>query len=453
MKRFLFILAFTVLTTPIFSQSDSVFVRKIYDEALEKGNSYENLRYLCKNIGARITASAEAEMAVRWGFELLKSYGFDTVYLQEIKVPHWERGTTEAAWISTSANQFIKLNVLALGGSVATNGFLEADIVIVSSIDELKIKSEKEIKDKIVFINQAFDQKQINTFSAYGMCYPVRADGASEAAKLGAKAVVIRSLGTPTDFFAHTGTLKYNETVKKIPAAAISTKDADLLVEMATKGSVKLVLEMDCKTLPDVTSYNVIAEMSGNKDNKIITFGGHLDSWDVGEGAHDDGAGIIHAIEALRLLKQLNYKPNHTLRCVLFMNEENGNFGGKSYATIAKQMKEQHIAAIESDRGGFLPIGYDVSGTDEQLKLVQQHQQLLYDYDLLKIAKGYSGVDISPLMDEYPTMIQLGIAINSQQYFNYHHTHADVFENVNKRELELGAAAMATIVYLLDVSL
>lgn len=450
----LFITTSLILTNLITNaQNDSVFVRKIYDEALERGKAYQDLRYLCKNIGARITASAEAEMAVRWGFELLKSYKFDTVYLQEIKVPHWERGTTESAWISSTPDEFLKLNVLALGGSVGTNGLLEAEIITVQSIEELKSKPVKAIKDKIVFINQAFDQKQISTFSAYGMCYPVRANGASEAAKLGAKAVVIRSLSTPTDHFAHTGTLNYDEAVNKIPAAAISTKDADLLMQMTSKGKVTLSLEMDCKTLPDVVSYNVIGEMRGKKDNKIITFGGHLDSWDVGEGAHDDGAGVIHSIEALRILKTLNYKPNHTLRCVLFMNEENGNFGGKSYAQLSKKKGEQHIAAIESDRGGFLPIGFDVRGTDEQLNLVAQHKKLLYDYDLLKIKKGYSGVDISPLMDEYPAMLQVGIAINSQAYFNYHHTHADVFETVNKRELELGAAAMATIVYLLDISL
>lgn len=453
MKQILFAIVVLVNTLQVFSQNDSIFIRKIYDEALEKGQAYENLRYLCKNIGARITASAEAEMAVRWGFELLKSYDFDTVYLQEIKVPHWERGTPESAWISNNTNSILKLNVLALGGSVPTIGLLEAEVILVQSIDELKKMTTKQVEGKIVFINQAFDKKYINTFSAYGHCYPIRAYGASEAAKLGAKAVVIRSLSTPTDHYAHTGVLDYDENEKKIPAAAISTKDADELVKLYGKWKVTFSLEMDCKTLPNVVSYNVIGEMRGKKDNKIITFGGHLDSWDVGEGAHDDGAGIVHSIEALRILKKLNYQPNHTLRCVLFMNEENGNFGGKTYAKKAIVNKEQHIAAIESDRGGFLPIGYDVRGTEEQLKMVKQYQSLLFDYDLLKIKKGYSGVDISPLMDEYPEMIQLGIAINSQMYFNYHHSAADVFETVNKRELEMGAAAMSTIVYLLDKTL
>jgi len=243
--------------------------------------------------------------------------------------------------------------------------------------------------------------------------------------------------------------MRYEEGVEKIPAAALSTNDANVLTSWISKGQVTLKLEMDCKMLPDVTSYNVIAEMNG-KDDKIITWGGHLDSWDVGEGAHDDGAGIVHSIEALRLLKSQGYRPNHTLRCVLFMNEENGNNGGKTYATWCKENKEDHIAALETDRGGFLPTGFDISGTDEQVKFIQQYKDLLADFHLFEFNPGYSGVDIRPLMKEYPEMIQLGLVINSQEYFDYHHSEADVFESVNKRELDLGAAAMATMVYLLD---
>jgi len=206
---------------------------------------------------------------------------------------------------------------------------------------------------------------------------------------------------------------------------------------------------MDCKMLPDVTSYNVIAEMNG-RDDKIITWGGHLDSWDLGEGAHDDGAGIVHSIEALRILKERGYKPNHKLRCVLFMNEENGNMGGRTYATWCKENNEKHIAALETDRGGFLPTGFDVTGSDEQVEFVKQFKDLLYDFHLFEFGPGYSGVDIRPMLKEYPDMIQLGMVINSQAYFDYHHSEADVFEAVNKRELELGAATMATMVYLLD---
>jgi carboxypeptidase Q len=435
-----------------FSQSDSTFIRKIYDEALEKGQAYDNLRSLCKDIGARITGSAEAEMAIKWGEKLLNSYHFDKVYLQEIEVPHWERGTKEAAWITNEKGDLIKLNIIALGGSVSTNGTLTGEIIEFANIEILKKADPKTIKDKIVFLSEPFDQKFIRTFQAYGACYPQRGDGALEAGKMGAKAVVIRSLASSDDDHPHTGTMHYDSVGTKIPAAAISTNHSKLLSQWAKNGKVMLTMEMDCKTFPNVKSYNVIAEMNG-KDNKIITWGGHLDSWDVGEGAHDDGAGIVHSIEALRILKSLGYKPHHKLRCVLFMNEENGNFGGKSYAKQAKEKKEEHICAIESDRGGFLPTGFDTRGTDEQVKMVQQFKELLYDFQLFKFDKGYSGVDIGPLMDEYPEMVQLGMTINSQRYFDYHHAETDVFESVNKRELELGAAAMATMIYLMDKNL
>ena len=273
-------------------------------------------------------------MAIKWGEKLLKSYNFDNVYLQEIKVPHWERGTTEAAWIENEKGDIIKLDILALGGSVSTNGLISGEVIEVLDVEALKKLSENEVKDKIVFLSQAFDKKNIQTSKSYGACYPIRGLGTNEAGKLNAKAVVIRSLATPEDDFPHTGTMHYDDNVNKIPGAAMSTNNATLLSKWLKKGKVMLKMEMDCKTYPDVTSYNVIAEMNG-KDDKVITWGGHLDSWDVGEGAHDDGAGIVHSIEALRILKKLGYQPQHKLRCVLFMNEENGLRGGNKYAEVA----------------------------------------------------------------------------------------------------------------------
>ena len=451
MKKILLVILIC-LSISSFAQNNTTFIREIYDEALENGQSHENLRSLCKDIGARITGSAEAEMAIKWGEKLLKSYNFDTVYLQEIKVPHWERGTAEAAWIENEAGDILKLDILALGGSVGTNCLISGEVIEVSDLEALKQLTEVDVKGKIVFLSQAFDKKNIQTFKSYGACYPIRGLGTNEAGKLNASAVVIRSLATPEDDFPHTGTMSYDTDANKIPGAAMSTNNATLLSKWLKKGTVTLKMEMDCKTYPDVTSYNVIAEMNG-KDDKVITWGGHLDSWDVGEGAHDDGAGIAHSIEALRILKKLDYEPNHKLRCVLFMNEENGNMGGKSYAQIVSENKEEHICAIESDRGGFLPVGFDVNGTDEHLKMVQNFEGLLNDFELYRFRKGFGGVDIGPLKEYYPNMIQLGMAISSQRYFNYHHTNNDVFENVNKRELELGCAAMATMIYLMDQNL
>jgi len=450
--RNLALLFFFAVFSNSFAQTDSVFIRQLYDEALENGQAHQNLKILCKSIGARISGSKQAEDAIKWGKHLLNSYNFDTVYLQEIKVPQWVRGTKEEAWAENSTGEKLRLNILALGGSSATNGIIIGDIIQVQNVDALKKLNAADVAGKIVFLNDAFDQKHINTFSAYGYCYPIRGNGPNEAAKLGAKGVIIRSLATPIHNHPHTGVTEFDENVKAIPSAAISTQNADDLSTWLKNGKVKLHMELSCQTLPDVVSHNVIAEIKG-KDEKIITIGGHLDSWDVGEGAHDDGAGIMHCIEAFRILKKLDFKPQHTIRCVLFMNEENGNYGGKTYADLAKKNNENHILAIESDRGGFLPMGFDVLGTDEHLSMVKQHEELLFPYDLLKIKKGYSGVDITPLKEVYPDMMQMGLAINSQLYFNYHHSAADVFETVNKRELELGAAAMATIVYLMDKTL
>ena len=432
------------------SNSDSLFIRNIYDEALLRGQAYEDLRELCKNIGHRLTGSAEAEMAIRWSEEKMKSYGFDKVYLQAIKVPHWERGNTESAWYKNSKGEIQKLHVLALGGSIGTDGLLQAQVIEFKTLDALKKAKRKDIEGKIVFINQEMDASQIITFKAYGACYPIRGDGAIEAAKLGAIGVVIRSLGLPDDDFPHTGSMKYDSTVTKIPAAAISTNDADQLSKANEEGPIDIFIELDCRNYPPADSYNVIAEIIGNKKNEIITFGGHLDSWDTGEGAHDDGAGVIHCLEALRILKTLNYKPQHTLRVVFFMNEENGNMGGKTYASWSKEKGEIQYAALESDRGGFSPRGFGCDGNDKQVEHLKGFATLFNSYDLNQWEKGGGGVDIGPLKDSFPGIPLYGFIPDSQRYFDFHHAPSDVFENVNKRELELGAAAIGAFIYLID---
>ena len=434
------------------AQSDSLFIRSVYNEALSKGEAYEDLRSLCKDIGARITGSAEAQMAVEWSEAKMQNYGFDKVYLQEITVPHWERGTKEAGWVRSKDGSLTKLNLLALGGSIGTSGLLEGELITFPSLNALKDASEKEVKGKIVFINQPMDEQQIITFRAYGGCYPVRGNGAVEAGRLGAKAVIIRSLGMPIDPHPHTGSMHYNDSIEKIPAAAVSTQDAEMIQQLVNaQESLEFALEMDCRNYPDVTSYNVIAEMTGGENpDEIITFGGHLDSWDTGEGAHDDGAGVIHCLEALRILKELNYTPKNTLRLVFFMNEENGNFGGKSYAKIVKDKGEKIIAALESDRGGFAPRGFSCDGNAEQLEMLASFEPLFTDYDLHVFDPGYGGVDIGPLKDHYDDIPLFGFVPDSQRYFDFHHAPSDVFENVNKRELELGCAAIASFLYLID---
>jgi carboxypeptidase Q len=447
---FLFVISFNFS----FTQSDSIFIRKIYDEALSRGKAYEDLRSLCKDIGPRLSGSPQAQMAVEWGEAKMKSYHFDKVYLQEIKVPKWERGSKEAAWIKTPNGKLIQLKILALGGSVATNGLMKGELIYFSHIDELKKAKKSDVEGKIVFINQAFNEKDINTFKAYGGCYPIRGDGAVEGAKLGAKALIIRSLASGIDDHPHTGSMHYEDGINKIPAAAISTRDSEIIAELIKTSKIEFRFEMNCKNQEDVTSYNVIGELTGSENpNEIITFGGHLDSWDAGEGAHDDGAGIVHSLEALRILKVLNYKPKHTLRVVFFMNEENGNMGGKSYAKIVKEKNEIHFAALESDRGGFSPRGFSCDGDLEKYKALFNFDKLFKPYELSEFEKGYGGVDIGPLKKEFPEITLFGFVPDSQRYFDFHHAESDVFEAVNKRELELGAAAISSFIYLIDKNL
>jgi len=453
------LISFTFFSFLFYSQhatseiSDSSFIRSIYTTALTEGNAYEDLRFLCKEIGARITGSTEAQMAIEWGKDKMDSYGLETK-LHEIQVPHWERGTKEAFYFKSSNGTHIKLRGLALGGSIGTNGTMRAELIEFESLDALKVSDPEFVKGKIVFVNQPMNAKQIQTFKAYGGCYPLRGNSASIAAEKGATGTIIRSLGLASDPHPHTGSMYYKEGVTKIPAAAICTADADQVhdyINNNSKEKIELIMEMDCRSFPDSKSYNVLGEIKGKAfADEVITVGGHLDSWDTGEGAHDDGAGIIHCLEAFRILKKMNYKPNHTLRLVFFMNEENGNKGGKTYAKWVKENNEKHFAAIESDRGGFAPRGFTCDGSETDIKWLTSLAPIFKDYDLHIFEKGYGGVDIGPLKDSYPNIPLFGFVPDSQRYFDMHHSPNDVFENVNKRELELGAAAIASFIYLLD---
>jgi hypothetical protein len=435
-------------------KSDSIFIKEIFNEALMEGKAYEDLKSLCKDIGPRLSGSAEAQMAVEWSIQKMKSYGFDSAYLQEIKVPHWERGTKEAGWIKTKNNDLIKVNMLALGGSIGTDGLIQGEIIEFHHLEELKNASKELVSGKIVFLNQPMNESEINTFKAYGGCYAIRGNGAVEAAKLGAKGLIIRSLGLPIDEHPHTGSMHYEKGIDKIPAAAISTQDAEDLSKILQDQSAIFLMEMDCRNFPDEISYNVVGQLNGKREpNNIITFGGHLDSWDTGEGAHDDGAGVIHCLEALRILRELNYQPMNTLRIVFFMNEENGNMGGKTYAEWVKLKGENQIAALESDRGGFSPKGFSCDGNDQHIVFLQKLSKYFEPYEIYEFKKGYGGVDIGPLKESYPGIPLFGFVPDSQRYFDFHHAPSDIFENVNKRELELGAAAISSFIYLLDQNL
>lgn len=433
------------------AQSDKKTLRKIYDAALTESDTYENLRALCK-IGGRLSGSENLEKAVVQMNDLLKGIA-DTVYLQEVMVPKWVRGEKEEA-IAMSNGSEQALSVCALGFSVGTDGeWIEGEVVEVFGLDELEDLGDS-VKDKIVFYNRPMEPRHIDTFHAYSGCVDQRSSGASAAAPGGALAVLVRSMNLRDDDLPHTGVQRYADGVRKIPALAISTRGADALsAGLKEDSKLRVKLKLNSKNYPDVLSHNVIAEIKGseNPDN-IIVVSGHLDSWDTSEGAHDDGAGVVQSVEVLNLFKNLGLDNKNTIRCVLWTNEENGPNGAIEYARWSKETGQKHVLAIESDRGGFSPRGFSVDGIDgvrEPLReMLLDWEKLLKPYKLHYFEFGFSGVDINKLKEQGVPL--LGLVPDSQRYFDHHHAPNDTFDTVNKRELELGAAAMTAIVYLYD---
>lgn len=455
-RRQIILFVLSVCTTFSLSgqeNADAFFIKKIHNAALTQGRGYDWLKYLTKEIGGRLSGSPEAAAAVEYTKQMLDTLGLDSVWLMPVWVPHWVRGDVEVVKIIKSAMGSMELKAVALGGSVATSSKgIVAEVVEVFNFEELEKLGEQGVKGKIVFFNRPFDPTQLNTFQAYGGAVDQRANGPSEAAKYGAVGVLVRSMATGLDDFPHTGSLNYRNDLPKIPAMAICTNDAENLSKLLKIGSVTVYMETNCAQLQDGLSYNVIGQIKGTEyPEEIILVGGHLDSWDIGEGAHDDGAGCVQAMDVLQLMKRLDYRPKRTIRCVLFMNEENGLRGAREYAKESERLGEKHLVAIESDRGGFTPRGFTVDGNShlfvERLSALQQWLPLLEPYNL-HIKKGGGGADISPLVSHKTLLI--GYEPDSQRYFDYHHSAADTLETVNKRELELGTAAILSLVYLID---
>ncbi|MDA8596498.1 M20/M25/M40 family metallo-hydrolase [Flavobacteriaceae bacterium] len=436
---------------PQIDSDDQNAIKKIYDQALTKGDSYEWLRDLTSNIGGRLSGSPEAELAVQWGAELMRSLEFDTVYLQPVMVPHWVRGKQESAHF-ISNKQITTMEICALGGSIATpDSGLQAPVVEVKSIEEVN-KLGEAVKGKIVFFNRPFDATLINTFAAYGGCVDQRVNGAATAAKYGALGVIVRSMSSSIDPYPHTGTMSYGDLPieEYIPSAAISTQSAEKLsLALKKDPNTKVYMEQFCQNLDDAPSFNVVGELKGTTyPDKYITIGGHLDSWDLGDGAHDDGTGVVQSIEVLDLFKKTGIKPKHTLRAVLFMNEENGLRGGKKYAELAEVNKEVHIAALESDAGGHTPRGFSFDPSGTHFDLLMSWAPLFEPYGASQFTSGGSGADIGPLKDGHISL--MGYRPDSQRYFDYHHSTQDTFDKVNRRELVLGSASMTSLIYLID---
>ncbi|WP_460577632.1 M28 family peptidase [Flavobacterium koreense] len=451
MKKIVFLLL--VNSTLMLSQTnDEAMLKQIYKVALTESKAYPWLDDLSNKIGHRLSGSSGAAKAVTYTKEQMELLGLDKVYLQEVMVPQWVRGEKEVAYLQVG-KQKKSFPICALGMSVATpkNGLL-ANVIEVKSLEELKALGTEKVKGKIIFFNRPMNPEFIETFHAYGSCVDQRSSGAREAGELGAVGVIVRSMNLRLDDFPHTGSTNYKDIAndKRIPAAAISTNGAEELSKLLKENSnAKLYFKQSCQTLEDVLSYNVVGEITGSEHpNKVMVVGGHLDSWDLGDGSHDDGAGCVQSMAVLEIFRKLNYKPKNTIRVVLFMNEENGVKGGLKYEELSSKNKENHIFALESDSGGFTPRGFSIEADDSNFDKITTWKNLFEPYLIHIFRKGHTGVDIGPLKSE--KIVKVALQPDSQRYFDYHHAANDTFDAVNKRELELGAASMASLMYLFD---
>lgn len=448
----LFVLFFSATGSTLAQKNDSIMFKKIADDIFINGKVYDHLRFLCKEVGPRLSGSPQAEKSVKETYRMMKEMGADTVYLQECMVPHWVRGAKENALLVDDKGNTFSLNICALGNSVGTGKRgIKAEVIEVRSFKELEELGEKGVKGKIVFYNFPMNPTNVETFRSYGEAGQFRGKGPSMASKYGAIAVMVRSLASNIDDFPHTGATTYNDSFPKIPAIAVSTRHAEYVSnELKKKKGMQLYFRTECEMLPDVKSYNVIAEIRGTEfPSEIITVGGHLDSWDLGEGAHDDGAGCVQSMEIIRVYKQLGIKPKRTIRVVLFMNEENGLRGGLKYGEVAATEKNnKYIFALESDAGGFTPRAFGFSIGGEKLERLRSWLPLFKPYGVYEFSEGGGGADIGPLRSL--GTILCGFRPDSQRYFDHHHAANDVFEMVNKRELELGAMNIVMLLYMAD---
>lgn len=448
-------ICFLIFSFPLMATAqlnkDSIQIQKLANEIMFNGKAYELLRELTKNIGGRLAGSPEQQQAAIWGKLQMESFHPDKVYFQPCKTPNWKRGGNDYAAIVSIDGKSIyqKLAVMAIGNSLGSKDLVEGEVLALADFDELE-RRKAEVKGKIVYFNSVMNPTQSGTGKSYEDAYSYRSDGPSRAAKYGAVAVMIHSLSTATDNEPQTGTLVYNDSFPKIPALALGPINAKALYAKATQVKVRLQFQTFGYFMPDADENNVVAELTGTQfPNEIITIGGHLDSWDVNEGAHDDGTGVVQAMEVLRALQAINYHPKHTLRFVLFANEENGGKGGLKYTELAKLNHEKHILALESDDGGFTPRAIGIGCSAVQLQRFQFWNPLLKRYGTEIIAGG-GGADIETLVKADSSILLCSLLPDSERYFDLHHARTDVFENVNKRELLLGAVNITAFIYLVD---
>lgn len=417
-------------------------------EAMDRGRAYESLKSLCTTAPHRLSGSGDAATAIKWAQQAMTDAGLVNVHTEPVMVPHWVRGARESLYHGGVGHARAgESHVVALGGSVATPAEgLDGGVIEVSSFDELHKRADH-AKGCFVFFNRPLDPSK-DPFEAYGGAVDQRHWGAVEAGKVGAIGAIVRSMTMSHDDFAHTGGLAYDDNVPRVPAVAISSAGADLLSGLLKKNpDLQLHLELDCKWLEDAPSFNVVGDLVGSeKPDEIVVVGGHLDNWDVGQGAHDDGAGCMHALEAARIIHAHGKHPRRTIRVVFFINEENGARGAQAYYDAHKDEMDKHVLALESDRGGFVPRGFETDASPENLAALRSIQPLLAPLGIEWVRPGHGGTDIGPMAKS--GVITVGFVPDPQRYFDFHHSERDTLDNVHPRELELGAAAIAGLLYV-----
>jgi len=453
MKVSMTIILVITLSLPAFAQKSVEDYQKISMDiiktAIEQQEGYQLLKDLCQ-IGPRLSGYPGSYKAVDWCAAQLDSLGCDRIWLHSVMVPLWMRGDTEEAFFTGNKNSSpVELVIAALGGSIGTSrDGISAEVFEVHSFEELEENSDK-ARGKIIFFNRPFDKTVSFSFAGYGGAVRQRTRGASEAAKVGGVAALVRSVTSLDDNVPHTGVMYYEEGITQIPAVAVGVRDANKLsTALKADPSLKVTIKLSCKNLPEEENFNVIGEIRGSKyPDEVIVVGGHLDAWDKGDGAHDDGVGCVQSLEVLYLLKKLGLQPSRTIRCVLFTDEEQHQSGAKAYGYYASYTSEKHLAAIESDRGGFTPRGFNVTADSSIIDRMQTWLPYLKNASIDWIRQGGSGPDIARIKN---ATALIGYVPDGQRYFDFHHSANDVFEAVHPRELELGSAAMTILAYLIS---
>lgn len=423
--------------------------RKISDEIMTNGMAYENLGQLTKGIGPRFSATPGYMRAVDWAEKKLKEIGIDMIWKMEAKAPVWIRGK-ESLQIKTANGDWKNIRMLSFGNSEGTGGKdLTGEIVLINSASDLNAMSVGQLKDKIVFVNLPMDPKIINTSDSYLITAKSKLISASVIAKTGAKALIIRSLTTASDDTPHAKMVYYEPDDKiRIPALSIGVKSADELEKLLKSQKVTAKLNMTAQSKGDTTNPNIIAEIQGKKDSKVIVLGAQLDSWDFGEGAIDDGTGVAQCIEVLRTFKALGLENNHTIRVVFYANSENGGQGREMYAAYVKKKDEKHIFALGTDAGGYSPRGFSLDMSPQRRKQIFEWKNYFLPYGVYDFDQTEAIQDISPLKKMDIPLAEL--VVDTQRYFDYHHSEQDTFDKVNKRELLLGAVAMTQMIFMID---